>query len=965
MEASAVKAKSGKSSQFAGKDAKHDVRGSGPRREDGPLMEFAQIMARDGEGPSIEGLAGELASMSLSRRQSAVLSLQRIRGNNFVQRLAIQAKLKVGPAGDRYEREADRVADQVMRMTEAPNPVQRQEEEEEIQTKPLAASITPLVQRFISFITLPLQRQGQEEEIQTKLTPAGGSFETGSSFESRLSTTRGGGNPLPDTVRRKMERGFGADFSGVRVHTGSQAADLNRAVGAQAFTLGRDIYMGEGRYEPGTTKGRRLLAHELVHTIQQMGGQVESSLQRVPIDAVVTDTAHLHKANSSKVVDESKKGWTGPKLKEGNSLTVDPDVQDSSTNWLGAALGFGATATPNFIRKEKVGFLPQANELLGAVETIVDDASHLHPRSYQNKILEKIYIGPKFKKNDKVKISKLFAPDPRWWIAQTLDGKFKGYLRHGKVTSGGMVVSPAMLLKGSNPLPSEKYDGGSFNADQDLYQDKGLTTVSVGPAPTRAPINTPCAIVATEASTAYLVRLELGGWTMYRWVPQGAITKTGNKVITEDLSSKYRKETGSLFPKPPSKEDVLQGGIGDCYLLAALISIVAVSPLSIMNMMRDNRDGTVSVRLYTFSGTPHVYVEKHVKIEKSTVVNKSTKEDVYARGALWVKLIEKAYAAAGFTGTGAAPIAAKPSFGDIAGGFTDIAWEHLMGKPPAPRGIVGTGSGRIGPVASGLGFNRFPWSTQEQIDYDSILSGLAGSELGLLFDKEDAYAPLVSFKILGNTDQVDTWIAFVKANDVEAGVRDRALNKVGKVAPAGYGYEVRLEDFEGLFKDKGLDAVISRKIVQWLENYRIYPGKRGTGKYTDEQLKLFQKIRQDLKAGKYIMLGSRKTVGRKSTGTGHSGGEPTLKGLAGGHAYAVTGYKPDKDVLAAQELAYVTLRNPWGQYGRVYAPLSGGKLKVDEAKSEAKSPTGEHLSPGEFDLELNDVTKRFDQIQEM
>ncbi|OPY51768.1 MAG: hypothetical protein A4E48_01412 [Methanosaeta sp. PtaU1.Bin060] len=296
MSTSAVKVNSGKSSRSAGKDAKNDVRGSVSRRETGPLTELAQMMAQDGMGPSMEGLAGEVASMPLARRQSTVLTLQRTRGNSFVQRLAIQAKLTVGPAGDKYEQEADHVADQVMRMTETPNPVQRQEDEEEIQTKPLAASITPLVQRFTSFITSPLQRQGEEEEIQTKplvqrqgdveeIPPksalSGGSFDVGSSFESRLSSTRGSGSPLPDAIRRQMERGFGADFRGVRVHKGSAAAQLNRAVSAQAFTHGHDIYLGEGRYDPSSGASKRLLAHELTHVVQQEGSMLPESKAHV------------------------------------------------------------------------------------------------------------------------------------------------------------------------------------------------------------------------------------------------------------------------------------------------------------------------------------------------------------------------------------------------------------------------------------------------------------------------------------------------------------------------------------------------------------------------------------------------------------------------------------------------------------------------------------------------------------
>ncbi len=167
MKASATKADTGKGSTSAGKDARHDIRSrTSPMNETGPLMDQIQGLNWGGEGPYTEGLAEMLASMPLVRRQKAVRSLQRARGNIFVQRLAIQAKLNVGPIGDRYEREADHVADQVISMTEPANPIRRQNK---TVAKPAASSITPLIQRLTSFISPFVQRQAEEEEdIQTK-----------------------------------------------------------------------------------------------------------------------------------------------------------------------------------------------------------------------------------------------------------------------------------------------------------------------------------------------------------------------------------------------------------------------------------------------------------------------------------------------------------------------------------------------------------------------------------------------------------------------------------------------------------------------------------------------------------------------------------------------------------------------------------------------------------------------------
>lgn len=235
-------------------------------------------------------------------------------GNHAIQRL-IQTKLTVGPPGDSYEREADRVANQVMQAPASASPVQRAEdegaaaeeeelqtkplaqgvqragaEEEELQTKPLAAGISQRVQRAGAeeegaaaeeeeLQTKPtIQRAGpEEEELQAKATirRAGTDegFEASASLENRLGSQKGGGSPLPDDVRSFMEPRFGTDFSSVKVHSGSDAVQMNREVQAQAFTLGQDIYMGEGKYNPGSSDGKRLLAHELTHVVQQTGAR--------------------------------------------------------------------------------------------------------------------------------------------------------------------------------------------------------------------------------------------------------------------------------------------------------------------------------------------------------------------------------------------------------------------------------------------------------------------------------------------------------------------------------------------------------------------------------------------------------------------------------------------------------------------------------------------------------------------
>jgi len=204
---------------------------------------------------------------SQSSHVDQILFLQRTIGNQAVQRMlrsgALQAKLRIGQPGDVYEQEADRVADEVMRMPEpgVQRQIEEEEEEEILQTKPLVDQITPLVQRQV-------EEEEEEEMLQTKNSEDATS-EVTNDLESQINAIKGGGQPLAESERAYFEPRFGADFSRVRVHTDTRAADSARAVNARAFTVGRDMVFGVGQYAPGTSVGRRLLTHELTHVIQQ------------------------------------------------------------------------------------------------------------------------------------------------------------------------------------------------------------------------------------------------------------------------------------------------------------------------------------------------------------------------------------------------------------------------------------------------------------------------------------------------------------------------------------------------------------------------------------------------------------------------------------------------------------------------------------------------------------------------
>src|SRR5215213_5405726 len=153
----------------------------------------------------------------------------------------IQAKLSVSQPSDPLEKEADRVADQVMRT---PDPtVQRQCED----CAPGASC-----------------PKCEGEKIQRKAC-SGHSPDVPPTLSSSMGSLHGGGQPLPASTRAFFEPRLGFDFSQVRVHTDQKAADSARAIQARAFTVGQEITFAAEQFAPQTEGGKRLLAHELIH----------------------------------------------------------------------------------------------------------------------------------------------------------------------------------------------------------------------------------------------------------------------------------------------------------------------------------------------------------------------------------------------------------------------------------------------------------------------------------------------------------------------------------------------------------------------------------------------------------------------------------------------------------------------------------------------------------------------------
>ncbi|MFY1671330.1 DUF4157 domain-containing protein [Plantactinospora sp. WMMB334] len=163
---------------------------------------------------------------AVARPPGGIAALHRRFGNRGVRRL-LQAKLEVGAVDDPLEREADRIAARVTGVS--------------LRRSPAAGGGVP----------------------------AAGGGVADAAVATAVRRSRGGGRPVPDGIRRRMEAASGADLSGVRIHVGAESDRLNGSLGARAFTVGSDVFVRRAEFAPGTAAGDALLAHELVHTVQQ------------------------------------------------------------------------------------------------------------------------------------------------------------------------------------------------------------------------------------------------------------------------------------------------------------------------------------------------------------------------------------------------------------------------------------------------------------------------------------------------------------------------------------------------------------------------------------------------------------------------------------------------------------------------------------------------------------------------
>lgn len=190
----------------------------------------------------------------------------------------IQPKLAVNKPGDKFEQEADRMALQVMRAPAAAP-------EERVPGPAIAGADER--QRKAGGVAGSLQRAA-----------AGAAPALAAGTQSAITGKTTGGQPLPRDVRSFMEPRFGADFSEVRIHADAEAASLSNRLSARAFTYQNHVFFAGNQYQPGSSEGKQLLAHELTHTIQQ-----GYAIQRSPTVSVTSGTPTIQRLGVQDALD--------------------------------------------------------------------------------------------------------------------------------------------------------------------------------------------------------------------------------------------------------------------------------------------------------------------------------------------------------------------------------------------------------------------------------------------------------------------------------------------------------------------------------------------------------------------------------------------------------------------------------------------------------------------------------------
>ncbi len=447
----------------------------------------------------------------------------------------------------------------------------------------------------------------------------------------------------------------------------------------------------------------------------------------------------------------------------------------------------------------------------------------------------------------------------------------------------------------------------------------------------------------------------------------------------------------------PKAADIEQGGLGDCYLLAALATIARTDPARIQYIVQDSDDDTATVRFFRATVSPPTtalhFAPSYVAVRKTVAVRGSNVGTgrAFARGAaLWPALIEKAYAMWPHHSPRALPGGFTGTYEGIAGGTMAQAWSHLTGEPSQSLKVgkdadkeslwsaaitnaiqpyrVNAGD-TLAKVATAYGVTVADLR-QDNVDRlnrtangmnDPGMSGQLlqrATTLGTVGQDDDLKAnvvgistlsiPLTSEDILGGhvpampgPDRT-LWVNYLKGGgnaELNAIQTDMRRIKDATGATQGTTDVTPRTMLDEIFKKVTLSPPGEKAVRDYYKDvFEALPGESATN-YSQEARQSFVAIRNALKEGKYVGVGTKEWG--KGAGGGNAGEDvAAVPGLASNHAYQVVSTSPgaQHNLMTTMDRSwYVWLRNPWGTLGRYVNPhthevttqAEGGLVKVE------------------------------------
>jgi hypothetical protein len=442
-------------------------------------------------------------------------------------------------------------------------------------------------------------------------------------------------------------------------------------------------------------------------------------------------------------------------------------------------------------------------------------------------------------------------------------------------------------------------------------------------------------------------KLDLGRSRSYDQKKKSVIKNTGYKDVP-------------LFEHVPSIEDIQQGSLGDCYWLAALASEVQRDPARVVNHMRDNGDNTVTVRFYRKRKKKDIGIfnkQKNGDDEIVQPVDVTVTKDldekrgggaIYARGPLWVRLMEKAYAASGLNQVDklsdqmqsqADLSQIKGTYRSMEGGLSSNAAIHLTGQDYGKRNI-----------------------SPEKEDTDSLL--VKSLKRMLHLGKNDSLKKKLMKRYHLEENSADELVKNLEQAQEKYHEQGEETDNNGKKKKVTYQRaaagidDVILAVLQGTLKFKKHQTLEGnrrkqRKLANQIANelshskaHRLHFAPF-TGEYSDYAIETYNSIKKACKNNQPVEVGTKKFLPRNVKATGRNG-EPMDDGIVQGHAYSVVG------VRKKGRNRFVVLRNPWASGETVYSRQADGSVTADIA---AKS-----RSAGIFLMELNDFMRKIGRL---